>query len=128
MQRALIGFALIIAFAAAGCVVPLKNVKDAPVTMASDTTPTLEAIGKAVIRAGGAQGWKMEKVKPGHMVGTMFLRSHMAKVDITFNKDAYNITYKESSNLDYNGTEIHKDYNGWISELDRAINREFSLM
>ena len=33
----------------------------------------------------------------------------------------YSITYKESTNLDYMNGQIHRNYNGWIENLDRDI-------
>lgn len=48
----------------------------------------------------------------------------MAEVDITYSKDKYNIRYKNSNNLNYDGTKIHSNYNGWIQNFDNAIKRE----
>jgi hypothetical protein len=28
---------------------------------------------------------------------------------------------KDSTNLDYDGNTIHKNYNGWVENLDKAI-------
>ena len=52
----------------------------------------------------------------------------MAKVDINYNTKTYSITYKDSSDLDYDGTKIHKNYNGWIQNLDNAIKVQLSAI
>ena len=53
--------------------------------------------------------------------GTLLLRDHRAVVDIDYTPRTYSIRYKDSSSLDYDGSSIHKNYNGWIENLDRAI-------
>ena len=128
MKRSLLALPLVVMFAMIGCVAPLINVTDSAITTGSEKSATLQELGEAVIRAGGSLGWRMQRIKPGHIVGTLFLRSHMAAVDIAFNEDTYSITYKNSSNLQYDGEEIHRNYNGWIKRLDDAINHEFSML
>ncbi len=128
MKRALLTFTLVVMVAMAGCVTPLKNVTDSAITTGSEKSSSLKGLGEAVVRAGGSLGWKMQRITPGHIVGTLFLRSHMAAVDITFNEDTYSIIYKNSSNLKYDGKDIHRNYNSWVRRLDSAINREFSLL
>lgn len=116
------------AFIAAGIAVALLggcrsaavyNVDAAPVT--ANKAVTMADMQKAIIRAGAGLGWQMKVVQPGLIVGTLRLRSHMAAVDIKYDTKAYSISYKDSSNLDYDGTNIHKNYNGWIQNLDNAI-------
>jgi hypothetical protein len=50
----------------------------------------------------------------------------MAKVDVKYDTKTYNITYKDSSNLEYDGKNIHKNYNGWIQNLDNGIRAQLS--
>ena len=40
----------------------------------------------------------------------------------------YSINYKDSTNLDYDGTNIHRNYNGWIANLDRAIKTQLATL
>ena len=128
MKRSLLTFTLLAFVAISGCVAPLVNVTDSAVTTGSERSASIKELSEAVIRAGGSLGWRVQRITPGHIVATLFLRSQMAAVDITFNEDIYSIIYKNSSNLKYDGKEIHRDYNGWIKKLDDAINREFSLL
>jgi hypothetical protein len=109
----------------AGCrTSPVYNVYDAPVMVTGNKPYTAEDVEKAIIRAGAGLGWQVRKVKPGQLIGTLFIRSHMAEVDIAYSKDKYNIRYKNSNNLNYDGTKIHSNYNGWIQNFDNAIKRE----
>jgi hypothetical protein len=78
-------------------------------------------VEKAILRAGAARGWQMRKVRSGHIVATLNIRRHMAQVDITYNKKTYNIQYKDSHELKYDGSTIHNQYNAWIKNLDKDI-------
>ena len=98
---------------------PVREIIDAPVTASGKYT--MADVGKIIKQAGQGLGWGMREVKPGHIVGTIYVRKHMAKVDIKYNKKTYSITYKDSANLKYDGTNIHKNYNSWVSNLDRRI-------
>jgi hypothetical protein len=118
-------FAVFAAAALAACTLqPLYNVKGAPVEAPGGKPPTLAEVEKAVIRAGTALGWKMQPVKPGQVTGTINLRRHSAIVDVTFDTRTFNITYKDSVELDYDGTNIHRNYNGWIQNLDKGIRAQ----
>lgn len=79
-------------------------------------------------------GWEMSATTPDHIIGTLNLRAHQADVDIAYNTRAYNIFYKSSKGLlcgeadqasGQETREIHKNYNGWIENLDNAIRTQF---
>ncbi len=126
LRRLWVLFILILALGMVGCrTAPVFNVTDAP-TMVTGKNVRLGDIEKAIVRAGGTLGWRMKKVKPGHIIGTLYIRKHMAKVDIKYSTKAYSITYRDSENLKYDGSSIHSNYNGWVQNLDRAIRRELA--
>ena len=102
------------------CTQPIRNVTDAPVPKAGLTD---EQMAAAIKRAGAGMGWAMTEKGPGKMEATLNLRMHVAVVDIAYNPKTYSITYKDSTNLEYDakGAKIHKNYNGWIQNLDNAI-------
>ena len=112
---------------AAGCrgAVPVYNVTEAPVA-ASKPNPSLDDVGKAIQRAGATLGWQMKQTKPGHMLGTLNLRKHVAVVDVNYSAQSYSVNYKDSTELDYDGQNIHPNYNGWIQNLDKAIKAQLS--
>ncbi len=117
--------AAVAAVALAACTSqPIYNVKGAPVEAAGGKPPTMGDVEKAIVRAGSGLGWKMQPVKPGHVVGTINLRSHTAVVDVTYNTRTYDITYKDSVELNYDGSNIHRNYNGWIQNLDKGIRAQ----
>ena len=108
----------------------IYNVKDAPVSTATGKEVTLDQVTKAIVEAGTGLKWSMAVVKPGQIVGTLFVRSHSAVVDITYTTKAYSITYKDSTNLKYNADKqtIHENYRGWIQNLDNAIKGRLTTL
>ena len=113
-----------------GCATPnpVRNINAEPVVAPAGRAVSLDDVGKAILRAGGTLGWQIKQMEPGYIVGTLKLRSHVAVVDIRYTTRNYSITYKDSTNLDYDGTNIHKNYNGWISNLDRAIKTQLATL
>lgn len=104
----------------------IYNVSAAPVV--ANKTVSMEDVQKAIVRAGVGLGWQMKPMEPGLIVGTLNLRTHMAMVNIKYDTKTYSITYKDSNNLDYSGDSIHKNYNGWIQNLDSGIRSQLSNM
>ena len=78
-------------------------------------------------RAGAGLGWVMESRGPGLMRGILNLRGHQAVVDIPYDNQRFSIRYAGSSNLNYDGTSIHPNYNSWVQNLRTAIMRESAM-
>jgi hypothetical protein len=128
MRRVYAGAALIAAIVLAGCSsVPIQNVDNAAVPMVSGKQMTKEQVRSAIIRAGSALGWQIKDESPDKLVGTLVLRAHTAVVDIPYSASSYSIRYRSSINLDEGGGKIHKNYNGWISNLNRGIGTQLAL-
>lgn len=104
---------------------PVMNIEQAPVT---PTPASLSDVTKAITKAGVGLGWQMTPVAPGKMVGTLNIRDHRAVVDITYDLKSYSVKYKDSTNLNYDGTNIHRNYNGWITNLDKQIRANLQGM
>ncbi len=107
------------------CTLPIQNVDNAPIN-ASSSDYDLSEVTKAIQRAGAGLGWQMKSETPGHVVGRLYLRTHVAVVDITYTLDQFSINYKDSTNLNYDlgNNTIHKNNNGWIQNLTNAINAQ----
>jgi hypothetical protein len=105
-----------------GCALtqPVMNVAEAPI-VSNKRTPSMSDISQAIVRAGSGLGWQIQPDRPGHATGRLALRTHVAVVDIDYTQTLYSIKYRESTNLDYADGKIHKNYNGWIANLDKAI-------
>ena len=113
----------------AGCTAaPIYNVQDQPVATASGSAPSQADVRTAILQAGSALGWQMRDVKPGLMEGDLHLRTHTAMIEITYSPRTYSIAYKSSTNLDERNGQIHKNYNGWIHNLQQGINSRLSAL
>lgn len=119
-----LGFAAL----ATGCrVAPVMEVTDAPVEVAGKALSAGD-VEKAIIRAGSGLGWRMRPVKPGLLEGTLSLRDHVAVVEIPYTNKSYSIKYKDSTNLNYSGGQIHQNYNGWVQNLDKGIRTQLQTL
>ncbi len=113
----------------------LGGCKTAPIYQVSNTAistnvqnATKDDVAKAIIRAGGGLGWQFRQNGPDALIGTLALRTHTAVVDVPYSAKQYSITYKDSSNLNYDGTSIHSNYNGWIQNLQKVINIQLNTL
>jgi predicted small secreted protein len=114
--------------AAAGCntMQPVQDVVDAPITSPGKPL-TMAEVQRAIERAGAGLGWQIKPVKPGQLTGQLDLRTHRALVDITHNTKTYNIKYRDSTDLGAKDGQIHRNYNGWVQNLDKAIRAQLSV-
>lgn len=99
---------------------PIHNIDKAAIGMHNGQPLTTTQVRQAIITAGNSLGWMMSNRRTGYITGTLYLRGHMAKVGIPYNTHSYSIHYISSKKL-RKGNEIHKNYNGWIENLNRAI-------
>ena len=114
------------ALAAAGCQTsqPIYNVIDAPITGPGPKPLTMDEVQRAIQRAGVGLGWQIKPVKPGRLTGQLDLRTHQALVDIEHNTKTYSIKYRDSTDLAAKDGQIHRNYNGWVQNLDKAIRAQ----
>ena len=103
---------------------PVMNITNASIDTSSGKTPSLTNIAQGIVRAGNGLGWQIKKEKPGHSIGTLYLRKHMVKVDINYSQTEFSINYKDSSEMGYDGTNIHSNYNSWVQNLSNAIKAQ----
>jgi hypothetical protein len=111
--------------AAAGCntMQPVQDVVDAPI-VSEGKQLSMADVQRAIQRAGVGLGWQMKPVKPGQLTGQLDLRTHRALVDITHNTKTYSIKYRDSTDLAAKDGQIHRNYNGWVQNLDKAIRAQ----
>jgi hypothetical protein len=111
----------------AGCrTAPIRNVTNVPLNAAPGARLTMDEVAKAIWRGGQKQKWQISEVRPGELIGTLTIRSHVAVVTITHDTSHFSITYRDSTNLRESGSEIHKRYNTWVRNLEAAIQRELA--
>ncbi len=117
----------IVLFIGCGSGTQIVNYQNSPI-QASAGKKNQENIRRAIILAGTSTGWQMQEVSKGVIIATRFSSGRMAKVDINYTTESFNITYKDSSNFHYDGTNIHKTYNSWVEQLHKTIAENLSTM
>lgn len=130
--RRSIFFAALLALAlAGGCATPtpVLNLTDQEVST-DKKSATAEDVRGAIRRAAAGLGWQMKDDGPGKMSGMLMLRQHTASVNVDYDATKYSIQYKDSSNLRYDAAKgtIHRNYNAWVQNLNKAIQRELIAM
>lgn len=105
--------------AACSTSVPLRNVQDQPIPRSLTTHQVVRAIQVAAHQ----KGWHTTQVRPGLIYATINIRSHVAQVKIPYNRQGYSIVYKHSSKLNYDGHSIHRNYNRWVANLNKYIQK-----
>ena len=105
---------------------PIMNVSNTPIS----TGKSLQAnqVREAITAAGIALGWQIVESMPGVLQGTLRLRDHTAVVDIPYTSSDYSIKFKSGVNLGEKDGQIHKNYNGWVQNLDNRIKAELSRL
>jgi hypothetical protein len=111
-----------------GCntIAPIYNVSNTTVISPAGKPLSSDQVRSAIVRAGAGLGWIVTDVRPGVLNGKLLLRTHVAEVEIPYSPTAYSITYKSSENLGESGGNIHRNYNGWIQNLNRGINAQLA--
>lgn len=128
LKHALVGATLALAVAACATTQPIYNVQDATVVTTSGKHLSATQVRAAIITAGTSLGWHVADAGPGRLDGSLRLRGHSAVVTIPYSATKYSIVYKSSENLEESGGQIHRNYNGWVTNLDRAIRTELSRL
>ena len=92
----------------------------------------MEQIAKAIKASLAGRTWAVTSEQPGHIVATLNLREHMAKIDIVYDLQTIRIKYLDSGELLYaekKGTRvIHRNYLNWIQNLVNDMNRILTLI
>ena len=114
------------ALAACNTIAPIQNVENVPVTSSANRPLSPAEVRGAIVRAGAGLGWIMKDAGPGVINGTLILRTHTAEVQIPYSATSYGIVYRSSINLQESGGKIHRNYNGWIQNLNRGINAQLA--
>lgn len=102
------------------------NVENSPIEAKVPSSKVYDAIKLA----GASKGWIITSVRPGLAMGKLNARAHSAVVEIPYTENSFSIIYKDSTDLNYDASnnQIHKNYNGWIKNLENAINLQLSML
>lgn len=86
---------------------------------------SVDAVRKAILAGGARHGWKPVGDQPGVLTLEADSGQHQAVVDVAYDAQGYQITYKSSAILNFEQTAtrttIHPKYNKWLADLDSSI-------
>ncbi len=94
-----------------------------------DSKNSMKQIETAIKKGALRKNWSVKKVKEGLLTATINVRGkHIAVVSIPYTTKGYKIDYKDSQGLKYDPSSntIHKNYNKWVTNLERNINYELA--
>jgi hypothetical protein len=112
--------ALVMGALAACAPVPIHNITNRAMPPTAERL-TQQEIDTIIVTEAAQRGWRIDPIAPGHMKGTLDIRSHRAVVDILADKANLNIRYLESTNLDEKNGVIDRKYNQWVANLEKDI-------
>jgi hypothetical protein len=88
---------------------------------------TSAAVATAIKAALVGRTWSVSKEAPGRIDATLYIRSHVARIAITYDTAQVRIAYVSSENLKYKEKRgkryIHSNYNGWVGNLIADLSR-----
>lgn len=105
-----------------GRIQPIYSVVNNPIPSSAQFL-SLREIGDVVERSAINRGWLVEEQYAGLYQLTQSKKTHKAVVEVSFDQSSYSIKYKDSVDLFYNGTNIHRNYNRWVKYLERDIQQ-----
>ncbi|MDH5247198.1 MAG: hypothetical protein OEW98_12130 [Betaproteobacteria bacterium] len=86
---------------------------------------TAKEVERAIVVGVAQRGWVVSSRAPGSMEATLHLRTHVARVGITYDLSSIQIKYLDSENLDYEVKKgvprIHRNYLKWVDNIVRDI-------
>ncbi len=91
-------------------------------TIPSDVT-TAE-VQQSIKDAAAKRDWILKDLGNNSYEATYIARGHSIKVNISYTRSNYEISYVSSTNMEYNPTEgtIHRNYNRWVNNLKHDID------
>lgn len=81
-----------------------------------------EKMKTVIINALQKREWTVQRLSPQLVQAEINVRNqYYAAIDIRYTRNNYAITYRDSRDLGYKDGKIHRNYNRWVSMLDRDI-------
>ncbi|MFQ6348743.1 hypothetical protein ACQRBV_07020 [Pseudomonas sp. R11F] len=81
-----------------------------------------EQVKQVIVNALQKREWTVQRLSPQLVQAEITVRNQFhAEIDIRYTRNSYAITYRDSRDLGYKDGKIHRNYNRWVSMLDRDI-------
>lgn len=114
----LVGAIVVMPAAFAG-VKPLKEPEPVAIPASLGQAQVASAIKKGMSR----RGWRVEKEEPNKILAVIFVRDHVVKNTITWDKKDVRISYADSTNMKYEMREP-KSNSGGLFDFDDAKDKD----
>jgi len=79
---------------------------------------------RCIITGATVKGWSTKVIKTGLIQAWITVRSHYVSVYIPYSRYSYSILYHSSHNMLYKNGMIHRNYNRWVVNLNRNIQKQ----
>ncbi|AZE92564.1 putative lipoprotein [Pseudomonas orientalis] len=117
LRATLIALALL---TTAGCT--SKPVLNTQHELPATTQRSEETMKQVIVTALQKREWTVQRLSPELVQADITVRGQFyAAIDIRYTRNSYAITYRDSRELGYKDGKIHRNYNRWVSMLDRDI-------
>ncbi|MCF7500555.1 MULTISPECIES: membrane lipoprotein lipid attachment site-containing protein [unclassified Pseudoalteromonas] len=126
MKKIVFALFTLLTLSACSTSVPIRNFDSNPIPTVANKSHDLKSIENDILKACMKLGWTCRANQEGKVLGTLDIRKHQLRVEISFNEKEYSIDYKDSINLDYDGKKIHRQYINWVTNLMRNIDAELA--
>ncbi|ARB31136.1 hypothetical protein HX787_16270 [Pseudomonas tolaasii] len=104
----------------AGCT--SKPVLNTQHELAANPQASEEKMKQVIVTALQKREWSVQRLSPQLVQAEITVRGQFyAAIDIRYTRNSYAITYRDSRDLGYKDGKIHRNYNRWVSMLDRDI-------
>ncbi|WET11098.1 hypothetical protein P3S72_02900 [Pseudomonas sp. D3] len=81
-----------------------------------------EKVKQVIVAALQKREWTVLRQSPQRVQAEITVRNqYYAAIDIRYTRNSYAINYRDSRDLGYKDGKIHRNYNRWVSMLDRDI-------
>lgn len=81
-----------------------------------------EKVKQVIVAALQKREWTVLRQSPQLVQAEITVRNqYYAAIDIRYTRNSYAINYRDSRDLGYKDGKIHRNYNRWVSMLDRDI-------
>jgi len=108
--------------------VPLTDPEPIAIPAGMSAQQVVKAIKAGLV----GRTWEVTEEQPGRILSQLHLRSHVAKIELTYDDTAITIRYLDSVDLMYEEKKgqryIHRNYLNWIANLRTDISRNLVLM
>ncbi|ROM49878.1 hypothetical protein BK648_11850 [Pseudomonas poae] len=104
----------------AGCT--SKPVLNTQHDLPAGTQVSEEQVKQVIVNALQKREWTVQRLSPQLVQAEITVRNQFhAEIDVRYTRNSYAITYRDSRDLGYKDGKIHRNYNRWVSMLDRDI-------